>query len=63
VAGQGRHDAQTVDASALGADEGRGNAAIRRGEPLAGCDPRISEWGNPITSVMTGLMAGGNLGN
>ena len=45
--GQGRHDAQTVDALALGADEGRGNAAIRVGEPLAGTDPTISEWGNP----------------
>ena len=32
---------------ALGADEGRGNAAIRVGEPLAGIEPTISEWGNP----------------
>ena len=47
VPGQGRHDAQTVDALALGADEGRGNAAIRVGEPLAGIEPTISEWGNP----------------
>ena len=47
VAGQGRHDAQTVDALALGADEGRGNAAKRSGEPRAGCEPDISEWGNP----------------
>ncbi len=36
-----------MDASALRADEGRGYAAIRLGEPLAGCDPDISEWGNP----------------
>ena len=46
---QGRHDEQMVDASALRADEGRGIAAISVGEPRAGCDPTISEWGNPIT--------------
>jgi hypothetical protein len=28
-------------------DEGRGVAAISFGEPLAGYDPEISEWGNP----------------
>jgi hypothetical protein len=28
-------------------------AAISRGEPSAGCDPRISEWGNPAR-VMPG---------
>jgi hypothetical protein len=37
-----------VDASALHADEGRGIATIRAGEPRAGADPAISEWGNPI---------------
>jgi len=36
-----------MDALALRADEGRGTAPISRGEPLAGCDPRMSEWGNP----------------
>jgi hypothetical protein len=44
---QGRHHEQTVDASALRADEGRGIAAISVGEPRAGIDPTISEWGNP----------------
>jgi hypothetical protein len=38
-----------VDASALRADEGRGIAAISVGEPRAGVDPTISEWGNPTT--------------
>ena len=38
-----------MDASALRADEGRGIAAISVGEPRAGCEPTISEWGNPIT--------------
>jgi hypothetical protein len=38
-----------VDASALRADEGRGIATIRAGEPRAGFDPAISEWGNPTT--------------
>ena len=46
---QGRHDERRVDALALRADEGRGIAAISVGEPRAGCDPTISEWGNPIT--------------
>ena len=41
-----------MDASALRADEGRGIAAISVGEPRAGFDPTISEWGNPIV-VMT----------
>ena len=45
---QGRHYEQRVDASALRADEGRGIAAISVGEPRAGRDPTISEWGNPI---------------
>jgi len=39
-----------VDASALRADEGRGKATICVGEPRAGVDPTISEWGNPSTS-------------
>jgi hypothetical protein len=42
-----------VDASALRADEGRGIAAISAGEPCAGFDPAISEWGNPTTFVVT----------
>ena len=41
-----------MDASALRADEGRGIAAISVGEPRAGTDSTISEWGNPIV-VMT----------
>jgi hypothetical protein len=45
---QGRQYEQRVDASALRADEGRGIAAISVGEPRAGIDPTISEWGNPI---------------
>jgi len=32
-----------MDALALRAEEGRGTAPICLGEPLAGCDPRISE--------------------
>ena len=44
----GRQYEQRVDASALRADEGRGIAAISVGEPRAGFDPTISEWGNPI---------------
>jgi hypothetical protein len=44
----GRQYEQRVDASALRADEGRGIAAISVGEPRAGVDPTISEWGNPI---------------
>ena len=36
-----------MDASALCADEGRGRAAISVGEPRAGVEPTISEWGNP----------------
>ena len=39
-----------MDASALRADEGRGIAAISVGEPRAGLDPTISEWGNLTTS-------------
>ena len=48
-----------MDASALRADEGRGIAAISVGEPRAGIDPTISEWGNPIVVMtMTLLLAG-----
>jgi len=36
-----------VDALASVGDEGRGVTAISSGEPLAGYDPEISEWGNP----------------
>ena len=52
---QGRQKEHTEDASALRADEGRGKAAICVGEPRAGCDPTISEWGNP--SVLTDTAA------
>ena len=52
----GRQYEQRVDASALRADEGRGIAAISVGEPRAGIDPTISEWGNPIV-VMTMTLA------
>ena len=44
---QGRQNERTVDALALSAEEGRGNAAKSLGESLAGSDPKISEWGNP----------------
>jgi hypothetical protein len=46
-----RNDGHTVDALALGAEEGRGHAAKGPGEALAAGDPGISEWGNP-TRVM-----------
>ena len=53
-----------VDALALTADEGRGHAAKCLGEMLAICDPRESEWGNPIWRQMTDpLEGGGNRGN
>jgi hypothetical protein len=42
-----------MDALALRADEGRGTAPICSGEPLAGCDPEVSEWGNPLASAST----------
>jgi hypothetical protein len=45
-----------VDASALRADEGRGIATIRAGEPRAGTDPAISEWGNPTLSRVTAAL-------
>ena len=38
---------RTVDALASTADEGRGHATKRLGEPRAGNEPRESEWGNP----------------
>ena len=53
-----------VDALALRAEEGRGYAAIWVGEPLAGCDPIISEWGNPpVVMHRDPLLAGGKWGN
>ena len=53
-----------MDALALRAEEGRGRAAISVGEPLAGADPTISEWGNPATTlVATVLRNGGHRGN
>ena len=42
-----------MDASASGAEEGRGQATKRLGELRASTDPRISEWGNP-TGVIPG---------
>jgi hypothetical protein len=44
-------EGHTVDALASGAEEGRGQAAKGLGEPRAGDDPRISEWGNPIRVI------------
>jgi hypothetical protein len=53
-----------VDASALRAEEGRGIAAKSVGEPRAGFDPTISEWGNPLTVlVRTVRKDGGHRGN
>ena len=40
-----------MDALALRAEEGRGIAAISVGEPRAGADPTISEWGNPTSQA------------
>ena len=52
-----------MDASALRADEGRGIAAISVGEPRAGIDPTISEWGNPVVVMtMTANLAEGTGG-
>ena len=48
---QGRQNERMVDALALSAEEGRGNAAKSLGESLAGSDPKISEWGNPLERV------------
>ena len=45
----GRQYERRVDASALRADEGRGIATIRVGEPRAGIEPTISQWGNPTS--------------
>lgn len=42
-----------MDALAHTTDEGRGLPPKRVGEPESGCDPTISEWGNP-TTVMGG---------
>ena len=38
---------RSVDALASGADEGRGGLRYASGSRLTGCDPRISEWGDP----------------
>ena len=39
-------------------------AAQRRGDPQAGSDPRMSEWGNPAGRMpATGCMSGANAGN
>jgi hypothetical protein len=46
----GRHYEHTVDALALRADEGRGNAAISVREARAADERTISEWGNPLVS-------------
>jgi hypothetical protein len=51
-----------MDALALRADEGRGTAPICSGEPLAGPDPEISEWGNPPAPAGTAF-CGGNPAN
>jgi hypothetical protein len=59
---QGRQKEHTEDASALRADEGRGKAAICVGEPRAGWDPTISEWGNPSVATDT-AKSGGHRGN
>jgi hypothetical protein len=42
-----RNDGHTVDALALGAEEGRGHAAKGPVEALAADETGISEWGNP----------------
>ena len=41
----------TVDALASAAEEGRGHATKRLGELRASCDPRDSEWGNPVRVI------------
>ena len=40
-----------VDALAPGADEGRGGLRYSSGSRLTGCDPRVSEWGDPAPVV------------
>lgn len=42
---------RSVDALAPGADEGRGGLRYASGSRLAGCDPRVSEWGYPARVV------------
>ena len=42
---------RSVDALASGADEGRGGLRYSSGSRLAGCDPRVSEWGDPAPVV------------
>ena len=58
----GRHYEQRVDALALRAEEGRGIPAKSVGEPGAGCEPTMSEWGNP-TVLDRDRASGGNRGN
>jgi hypothetical protein len=60
---QGRQKERRVDALALRAEEGRGIAAISVGEPRAGLDPTISEWGNPTTFEWLPRTRGGHRGN
>ena len=43
---------RSVDALASGADEGRGGLRYSSGSRLAGCDPRVSEWGD-LARVMS----------
>ena len=48
---------------AMAAEEGRGHAAKCLGEALAACDPRESEWGNPVGArPITQGDLGGNRG-
>ena len=48
---------------AMAAEEGRGHAAKCLGEALAACDPRESEWGNPVGArPITRREPGGNRG-
>jgi hypothetical protein len=59
----GRQNERRVDALALRADEGRGIAAISVGEPRAGVDPTISEWGNPTSRRWLPSNDGGHRAN
>ena len=52
-----------MDAMALRAEEGRGTAPICSGEPRAGCDPEVSEWGNPLPSGSAPQQRSGNPAN
>ena len=56
-------EGRRVDALAMAAEEGRGHAAKCLGEALAACDPRESEWGNPVGArPITRCKPGGNRG-